>query len=395
VLFVDEQSVATTDEPHYRFGDLRCGTSYTLGVEAFDSSGDRSERTSVVGPTSPCPDAPPPPVPAPSPAPSPPPPRPTPTPPASSLTSSPQISVEPESSSPPASGDTPTIVDTAPGPALPMSWNAAGAFIWHETTLDPALLGRELRENGFGWIAIQIHDGTSVDPLDLNWVRQFRAASGLPVGGWGVLRTDPEQEATLAHALVTRDQLDFYIANAEAEYKFSGDDDESPERYGRSRRFVDEFRALSPDLPAAVVSYCRADRANVDWHAWSLAGFSYLPEAYANDLGDAASPAACMTGATGFFSLDHVHPVIGMYLGQQGRMSPDEYTTDLAAAQVVGFSVYLADNKMNASDWSTLGNAIRTLGIARTDSAPHVESASAGDADSALPPIPRLGASGY
>src|SRR5438876_587820 len=53
-----------------------------------------------------------------------------------------------------------------PPPARPMSWRSAGAFVWHETDVDPTLLGREMRGNGFGWVAIRIHDGPSPDPVD-------------------------------------------------------------------------------------------------------------------------------------------------------------------------------------------------------------------------------------
>ena len=51
----------------------------------------------------------------------------------------------------------------------------------------------------FSWVALRIHDGLDIDPIEGDWVRRFRAASGLSVGGWGVLRTEPEREADLAH----------------------------------------------------------------------------------------------------------------------------------------------------------------------------------------------------
>jgi hypothetical protein len=120
-------------------------------------------------------------------------------------------------------------------PSGEMSWAGAGAFVWHETDIAPEALGSQLRDNGFSWVAVLIHDGLAVDPIEGDWVRRFRAASGLPVGGWGVLRTEPEQEADLAHRLLGQYSLDFYIANPEAEYKFSNDDGQSAERYGRSQ----------------------------------------------------------------------------------------------------------------------------------------------------------------
>ena len=53
----------------YNFESLQCGTTYSLGVEAVDDSGQTSDVGSVMASTSPCPTATP--VPAPAPAPSP------------------------------------------------------------------------------------------------------------------------------------------------------------------------------------------------------------------------------------------------------------------------------------------------------------------------------------
>ena len=63
---------------------------------------------------------------------------------------------------------------------------------------------RILREAGFGWVVVRVQDGTVEDPVQADWVYRFRLASGLPVGGWGVLRTEPEAGARLGSELVTR-----------------------------------------------------------------------------------------------------------------------------------------------------------------------------------------------
>jgi hypothetical protein len=245
-----------------------------------------------------------------------------------------------------------------------MSWAGAGAFVWHETDVSPEALGLQLRENGFSWVAVLIHDGLAVDPVEGDWVRRFRAASQLPVGGWGVLRTEPEHEAELAHRLL---DLDFYIANPEAEYKFSsGEDGQSGERYGRSQRFVDSFRALEPHTPAAISSYCRADTQDIDWGVWDHSGFVFLPQAYVNDFGGAASPAACVEGAAEFFPANAVHPTVGVYTGQDGEPSPERYAALLDEAGTVGFSVYLAETRMHDGQWRTFGQAIAELAIARS-----------------------------
>ena len=288
-LFKDGQSVASTAKRSYTFSGLSCGTAYTLRIEALDSAGNRSDLVSVIA----APDA------CPAPAPSPPAAPPAPVPPEPSTPPPPDLArryhpLLPE----PEPANTPVEPGT---PSAELPWAGAGAFIWHETDVAPETLGVQLRANGFSWVALRIHDGLDTDPIEGDWVRRFRAASGLSVGGWGVLRAEPEREADLAHRLLDQDGLDFYIANAEAEYKFSNDDGQSNERFGRSQRFVERFRALEPETPAAVSSYCRADRADIDWKVWRGSGFAFLPQAYVNDLGSAISPAACLEGAAAFF----------------------------------------------------------------------------------------------
>lgn len=361
-LFRDDTSVGTTNRTAYTFTELSCGLSYALGVEAYESGGSHSERVLVIAPTAPCPD----------PAP-PPPPSQEPQPPASGPPSAPPSAVPPASPPPstvptpsaPPDVESPIPPPAPPGPTAAMSWEGAGAFVWHETAIDPQMLGSELRGNGFGWVAVLVHDGLTVDPVEGGWIRRFREASGLPVGGWGVLRGEPDGEATLAHNLVNRYGLDFYIANAEAEYKYSGDSGPSIERFERSQRFASAFRALNPDLPAALSSYCRADREDIDWKAWNSQGFAFLPQAYVNDFGAAVAPAACAEGATGFFPAEEVHPTVGMYRGQDDRVGPERYAPLLAEAHTVGFSVYLAENEIHRRDWRTFGQAISGLGIAR------------------------------
>jgi hypothetical protein len=258
-------------------------------------------------------------------------------------------------------------------PSAEMSWAGAGAFVWHETDVAPETLGQQLRGNGFSWVALIIHDGLARDAIEGDWVRRFRAASGLSVGGWGVLRTEPEREAELAHRLLDHYGLDFYIANAEAEYKFSNDDGLSSERFGRSQRFVERFRALEPETPAAVSSYCRADRQDIDWRAWRGSGFAFLPQAYVNDLGSDASPGACAEGAATFFATRAVHPTIGVYTSQGEAPNLEHYGALLQEAGTVGFSVYLAETRMHGRDWITLGNAIAERKIARVSSDARVE----------------------
>lgn len=367
-LFRDGQGMASTALTSYTFTGLSCGKAYTLGIETLDSAGNRSDQVSIIAASDACP------IPAPTPptalAPAPP----APVPPEPST----QAPLEPSPPTPPipASPNAPERPGVTPEPgarSAEMSWSGAGAFVWHETDVAPETLGLQLRANGFSWVALRIHDGLDSDPIEGDWVRRFRATSGLAIGGWGVLRTAPEREADLAHRLLDHYGLDFYIANAEAEYKFSNDDGPSSERFGRSQRFVERFRALEPETPAAVSSYCRADRADLDWKAWRGSGFVFLPQAYVNDLGSAISPAACLEGAAAFFPPDAVHPTIGVYPSQGEATTPERYAAQLHDAGTVGFSIYLAETHMYASDWNTLGKAIAELKIARVSSGEHVD----------------------
>ena len=140
-------------------------------------------------------------------------------------TTPPPPTTTPEAPAPPP----PTPTPQQPPPAdVPFSWSSAGALVWHETDVEPTALGQTLRAAGFGWVAVYLHDGLVEDPVEADWVYRFRLASGLPVGGWGVLRTEPEQEAALAEQLLERYSLDFYIANPEVEYEFSGESGPEP-----------------------------------------------------------------------------------------------------------------------------------------------------------------------
>ena len=207
-----------------------------------------------------------------------------------------------------------------------------------------------------------LHDGVAEDPIDRVWIERFTEAGRLPLGGWGVLRNEPEREAELASALLARWGLRFYVANAEREYEFSGDGGPSHERSGRSRRFVTAFRALQPALPAGVSSYCRPDRHDIDWNSWREGGFAFLPQAYVNAHGPKVAPLACVDGASGFFPPDSVHPTLGAFRSSRS-VSVRAYANLLAAAGTRGFSVYPAE-VVAAEQWQAFGGWIARGGIA-------------------------------
>jgi hypothetical protein len=357
VVVLDGARVASTTKTRHTITGLECGRAYTVVVVLVEPTGAGLGRAALVTATSRCTEdggsvltrhpAP------------------------ATLTVSPAVPARPTpvptpdralpEPTPPSSSDTADEHAMTVGPV----WQGAGAFVWHETDVSPEALGRELRDSGFAWVALRIHDGLAVDAIEDDWSRRFREESGLPVGGWGVLRSDPEEEAALALDLVDRYALDFYIANPEAEYKYTGDDGSSDERFGRSKRFVDTFRLSGPQVDAAVSSYCRADTADLDWRAWSGSGFAFLPQAYVNDIGKTASPAACAAGASDFFESSAVHPTIGVY--RSGGDAPDvsRYASLLEDAGTVGFSVYLAETDMTMREWRILGDAIAGDVVAR------------------------------
>jgi len=243
-------------------------------------------------------------------------------------------------------------------------WRAAGAFVWHPDALDPSALGREMRANGFGWVALRVQDGSDADSISKSWISRFRQASGgLLVGGWGVLRDRPYPEAQLAAQQVDRLGLDFYIADAELEYEYTNGATKSRKRYQRSGQFVAQFRSLEPNLPGAVSSYCRADMHDIDWASWRSGGFSFLPQAYVDQFGQAATPASCAAGAAAFFAPTDVHPTLGAFPSTYPLPSPAVYGQMLQTAGTVGFSLYLAEN-IPAPLWRSYGQAIASLSLA-------------------------------
>lgn len=278
----------------------------------------------------------------------------------------PPTTTAPPASEPPTTTEpTTTAAPSAPTP-VSFSWDDAGAIVYHAEDIDPTWLGQQMRAAGFGWAAVFLGDGPSLSAPDASWILRFKLASGLPVGGWSVLRDDPVGEATGAAQLVSSSGLAFYIADAEAEYAYTDPNGQAGDgaQYDRSGQFVSTFRGLLPTLPAGISSYCRPDQHDLDWSAWAKAGFVFLPQAYANDFGGAATPASCADGAAKFFPRTNVHPTIGSYFGTLGAMPASTSVADLHAAGTKGFSLFPAEVNTSAQDWATYGSGIAALGIA-------------------------------
>lgn len=234
-----------------------------------------------------------------------------------------------------------------------MSWEHAGAIVVHTHDVDPTWLGQQLRSAGFGWAAIFLGSTGNAETIDPNWVLRFVDASGLPVGGWTTLGTNPQADASFAARLLQQDGLSFYIADAEAT---------DPGQARRSQEFVAAFRAAEPTLPAALSSLC--DAQGVGLQPWASAGFAFLPQAYVNDFGTYVTPAACVHAASPYFAASQVHPTVGSYRGQRGWVSVLRYIRLLQQAGTTGFSVYPAETAMDAQQWQAYGDAIRSDHIA-------------------------------
>jgi hypothetical protein len=244
--------------------------------------------------------------------------------------------------------------------AIDAPWGGAGAFVLSEGNIDPKTLAQQLKANNFRWAAVILHDGMTTDPIDPSWIQRFRAAAGSSVllGGWGVMRDQPEGEAALAAQLLDRYDLPFYVANAEMEYKYSGDDGYSPERFGRSKRFVEAFRGRLPTMVAALSSFCHASRHDIDYAPWRDSGFDFLPQAYVNDFGSDFGPDKCAAAAAGAFPMERVHPTLGTYPSAY-KVSAEQYVTMLSQSASTGFSLYIAEVDMTPTKWKTYGKAAR------------------------------------
>lgn len=251
---------------------------------------------------------------------------------------------------------TTTAPPPAPPPTIAMSWDHAGAIVWHTHDVDPDWLGQQLRSAGFGWVAVFLGSSGTADPPEADWIPRFERSSGLPVGGWSVLGNDPGKDASIAARLVKQDGLAFYIADAENPY------DHTYGVWSRSAAFVHAFRTVEPSLPAGLSSFCNAN--GLDLHAWADAGFVFLPQAYVNDFGANVAPAECVRTATGVFPLSNIHPTVGSYKGKLGWVKAARFSRLLAEAGTTGFSVYPAETGMYAEDWQAYGNAIASLHIA-------------------------------
>jgi hypothetical protein len=200
--------------------------------------------------------------------------------------------------------------------------------------------------------------------LNMDFIKRCHDA-GIKVGFWGYLTTDPVSDAKTVSSQIKQWGADFYVANPELEYKYtSANGSPDPEAYGRSQKFVDAFRAELPDLPTAVTSYGRFDKADLDWKAWQKGGFDAIPESFYNEQPD-WDPKSCVEGAEKVgWPKDQIHPLFGLWGGgQRGLVSADAYAENMRQSGAKGFASYLAE-QMSDEDWAGLKRGIEAGDLA-------------------------------
>jgi hypothetical protein len=246
-------------------------------------------------------------------------------------------------------------------------------FDWANVERDPRTLAIRMKANGFKRLCVKVHHGSDIVNdgfmLENSWLRPFHNR-GIFVGGWGWLDTNPASEAAAASEAIKRLSLDFYVANAEKTHKWDEGGDPT-----RSRIFCERFRALRPKIPAGFSTYwgttwktlgstqTRKDMV-MDFVSWAAAGFKFMPQSYPNDFPVATVQNTMVHALKARWDKRVVHPTIGIYDGQVGRVSVEEYVRQLYAAKsdgfTVGYDVYNAEN-MTEHDFVVLGQEHKSL----------------------------------
>ena len=178
-------------------------------------------------------------------------------------------------------------------------------------------------DNHFGWVCLQCFDGTTL--IEQTQIPLWKAgiqSRGMRFGLWGVQHTDPSGDAGRADSQIDLWGAEFYIANAEAEYKT-----DTGGTRANAGTFCTAFRAAQPNIAAALVTYAAtgnevsvlgdttvAAAGVMDFKAWYDAGFHYLPEAYASD--PLWAPDRVLRHARrAKWPMSRIHLVLGIYAG--------------------------------------------------------------------------------
>jgi hypothetical protein len=278
-------------------------------------------------------------------------------------------------------------------------WKRFGVYIFDLDTIDAGLSSSGatsraqflswMAANHVGWVACQCFDGDAPGVYKFqsvmgSWRDDIRAL-GMDFGVWGVHHNDPTSDAARAINQIDTWGPDFYIADAEAEYKT-----DTGGTRAHSATFVNAFRATKPSFKAALTSYGGAYSPNVigdctnaaasvfDYKAWYDAGFHFHPQAYYNQ-NDVYDPLICVLHAQrANWPLSRVHIIVGIFSGGIRTMHGADYVplmrqTDallpnfgqaVSPQTTYGFSAFLGD-QMIQQDFVDLGaNVFDIPGVA-------------------------------
>jgi hypothetical protein len=236
----------------------------------------------------------------------------------------------------------------------PVDFSRAGLWVWNGDESNAGDLARLLTRNGFQYLAIKAHDGTTPFRRNRDEIPKYMAAArahGLAFGLWGYLTArDAAGEARLAAELVREHRASFYFANAEAEYE------RATQRV--SEAFARTFRRELPRLPAALSSFGRIDlHPKLDWRAWRDHGFEFDPQAYEADS-HLLTPAQCVAAARRVWPIGRIRPTLGAYKGALTRPSPQRLSESLSEVRTRGFNVW-RNGTVTAADLRALAEHAR------------------------------------
>jgi hypothetical protein len=235
-----------------------------------------------------------------------------------------------------------------------VDFSGAGLWVWNGDESNAARLAGLLARNGFQYLVIKAHDGTTPYRRNRDEIARYAGAArahDLAFGLWGYLTArDPAGEARLAAELVREHGASFYFANAEAEYE------RATQRV--SLAFARTFRNELPKLPAALSSFGRIDlHPKLDWQAWRDHGFEFDPQAYEADS-HLLTPQHCVAAARRVWPIGMIRPTLGAYEGAVTRPSPKRLSKSLSEVRTKGFNVW-RNGTVTAADLRALAEHAR------------------------------------
>jgi len=249
--------------------------------------------------------------------------------------------------------------------------NAEGELATIAGDLDAGL--RRIRDSGFTAIHTKLHDGQHEEnvgfPREIRRRAQALGIDDFLYGGWGQNREDAHADAEKVNGLIAREELDYWVASGEFEYK----GDAGSPNWLRMSEFFGRLKEIEPArslLLAGRFMFVSMPNepagGSFDWATVRDANARWGPECYPNEFPDAPSqwPAAAQEVGTRQFFKSYVHPVLGMYGGKQDVRAP-EYIADLQRAKssgfTFGFGVY-GGQHLTPEDWNAFAQVIKPAG---------------------------------